>query len=316
MDLLSRITWILAPMDGITDYCYRNAWMEVFGPYSRMREAVSPFVTLVRGEVVKPSHLRDLWPQNNKMCVEPQILGNEAGFFPPMASALSDLGYTSVNWNLGCPMKRVAHKQRGSGLLPYPEMIDAFLENAFSSTTLSISVKIRLGYHRKDEIYPVIEVLNRYPLSYVALHPRIGTQLYGGEVDWEAEAEVCSLLRHPVVHSGQINSVAAAETFVKRFSGIDRIMIGRGVIADPFLPCLLCGKDFTVESKKELFAGFVELLLRNYMESSYPEQTVLQRQKMFWSRFAGDFVPDGAFDIIKRIDSLERYRQFCKDLFV
>lgn len=315
MHPLPHITWILAPMDGITDYCYRNAWLEVFGPYSRMREAVSPFVTLVRGTVVKPSHLFDLWPQNNQMTVEPQFLGNEAEFFPPMAAALSDMGYTSLNWNLGCPMKRVAQKRRGSGLLPYPESIDAFLEKAFLSSPLALSVKLRLGYYSREEIYPVMEVLNRYPLRYIAVHPRIGTQMYAGVPDWDAMEEVLTLSKHPLVYSGDIHSLETAENFVRRFPGIDRIMIGRGVVSDPFLPCCLCGTALEADRKKELFASFVSALLRNYTESRYPEKTVLQRQKMFWSRFQGDFVPRGGFDAVKTLGTLAHYRQVCRILF-
>lgn len=313
MQSLSRITWILAPMDGITDHCYRNAWLQVFGPYSRMRKAVSPFVTLVRGQAVSPSHLADLWPRNNRMDVEPQILGNEIELLPSMASALSDMGYDSVNWNLGCPMSRVARKRRGSGLLPFPDAIDAFLEKAFACTNLAISVKIRLGYYGKDEIYPVMEVLNRYPLRYVALHPRIGTQLYGGTVDWESIDQVRSLSRHALVHSGDIDGVEKALWFAGRFPYVSQVMIGRGVIADPFLPCLLCGAAFTQKEQRELFSDFVSALLENYLRSGIPENTVLQRQKMFWSRFSGHFVPAGAFDQVKRTVSLEQYRQVCKD---
>lgn len=312
---LSHITWILAPMDGITDFCYRNSWLEVFGRYASMRRAVSPFITLVRGGSVRPSHLMDLWRRNNKMEVEPQILGNEVEFFPVMASALSDMGYLSLNWNLGCPMKRVAQKKRGSGLLPYPELIDSFLEKAFSSTSMGISVKIRLGYHRKEEIYPVMEVLNRYPLRYVALHPRIGTQLYGGVPDWDAVEEVLALSRHPLVYSGDIHRVRNAEAFARRFPGIRQIMIGRGVVVDPFLPCRLCGTEFDDGREKELFADFVSALLRNYTESSYPEKTVLQRQKMFWSRFSGNFVPPDGFCAVKTVNTIVRYRQVCGELF-
>lgn len=300
-------------MDGITDHCYRNAWMKVFGEHARMNRAVSPFVTLVRGQSVKPSHLMDLWRENNLMEVEPQILGNESEMFVPMAAALAQMGYDSLNWNLGCPMKRVARKQRGSGLLPYPDLIDAFLQKAFENTSLGISVKIRLGYHKKEEIYPVMEVLNRYPLRYVAVHPRIGTQLYGGEADWNALKEVCRICRHPLVHSGDIDSVEKAVWFAREFADIKQVMIGRGVIADPFLPCRLSGKDFSMDEQTKLFSKFVAALLENYAHSGIPESTVLQRQKMFWSRFSGAFVPQGLFHIIKQADTLRRYEQICKE---
>lgn len=293
-------------MDGITDHCYRNAWMETFGPYATMRRAVSPFVTLVRGHTVRPSHLADLLPENNRMQVEPQILGNEAEYFAPMAQALSDMGYTSVNWNLGCPMRQVAGKRRGCGMLPYPEMIDGFLSRVLPSSPIALSVKLRLGYFSKDEIFPVLEVLNRFPLRYVAVHPRIGKQLYTGEADWDMLEKVLPHLRHECVYSGDIDSEEKALAFVARFPSINRIMLGRGVIADPFLPCRLAGTHFTPEEEKRLFARFLWVLLRQYGHT-FPEKTVLQRQKMFWSRFSGNFVPPEGFEKVKRITGMTGY---------
>lgn len=309
------ITWILAPMDGITDRCYRNAWMEVFGNYSTMKQAVSPFVTLVRGNTVRKSHLADLFPRYNRMEVEPQILGNEAEYFAPMARALSDMGYTSVNWNLGCPMRQVAGKRRGSGMLPYPEMIESFLNRVLPGSPLALSVKIRLGYFAKEEVFPVIEVLNRFPLKYVAIHPRIGKQLYTGEVDWDTLEEALGLLKHECVYSGDINSEERAQAFYRRFPAVSRIMLGRGVIADPFLPCRLSGTIFSAEEEKRIFARFTAVLFRNYREAGLPERTVLQRQKMFWSRFSGNFVPPNGFGQVKTVVDTAAYQRICLGLF-
>lgn len=305
------VEWILAPMDGVTDFPYRNAWMETFQSYSCMHKAVSPFVTLVPGGKVRSSHLRDLFPANNKMEIEPQILGNEEDWFLPMAEALRDLGYASVNWNLGCPVRQVAHKQRGSGLLPYPERIASFLDRVLPASPLALSVKIRLGYRSAREIYPVMEVLNSYPLKYVAIHPRIGVQLYGGQADWDGLESILPLMKHPCVYSGDIDSVGRAECFQRRFPGIREIMLGRGVIADPFLPCRLVGISFSAEDEKLLFRCFVRALLRQYRRAGLPEQTVLQRQKLFWSKFAGTFVPEGAFEQIKRLSSVQEYVRVC-----
>lgn len=302
-------------MDGITDHCYRNAWIEVFGEYATMKQAVSPFVTLVRGNTVRRSHLEDLLPGNNRMEVEPQILGNEAEYFAPMAQALSDMGYTSVNWNLGCPMRQVAGKRRGSGMLPYPDMIDRFLSHVLPASPIALSVKMRLGYFSKDEIFPVLEVLNRFPLKYVAIHPRIGKQLYTGEADWDSLEEVLPHSSHEWVYSGDISGVEKAFSFAGRFPSIRRIMLGRGVIADPFLPCRLSGKVFSPEEEKRLFARFTAVLLRNYRQASLPEKAVLQRQKMFWSRFSGNFVPSNGFEQVKRITDIAGYTALCAELF-
>ena len=216
-----------------------------------------------------------------------------------------------VGSDVSAEFRQVAHKQRGSGLLPYPERIASFLDRVLPASPLALSVKIRLGYRSAREIYPVMEVLNSYPLKYVAIHPRIGVQLYGGQADWDGLESILPLMKHPCVYSGDIDSVGRAECFRRRFPGIREIMLGRGVIADPFLPCRLAGISFSAEDEKLLFRCFVRALLRQYRRAGLPEQTVLQRQKLFWSKFAGTFVPEGAFEQIKRLSSVQEYVRVC-----
>ena len=320
---LNDIEWILAPMDGVTDHPYRNAWAEVFGKDPRphagrlMHQAVSPFVSLVRGERIKRSHIADLLPQNNLMDVEPQVLGNDADFFLVMAKTLADLGYRSVNWNLGCPKPQIAAKQRGSGLLSHPDRIDAFLNRVVPASPLPLSVKIRLGYRSPDEVFKVIEVLNRYPLVYVAVHPRIGTQLYGGEADWDRFGEVLRLLYAPCIYNGDINSVQKAQAFVSRFGNgehkVNSVMIGRGVIADPFLPGRLAGLSYSPADMHTLFACFVQTLWRNYLACGLRPLSALHRQKLYWSQFRGAFLPPHAFSHVKTLQDPDAYEQFLQN---
>lgn len=311
-------------MDGVTDHPYRNAWMEVFGSDTRphtgrlMRKAVSPFVSLVQGEKVKRAHLADLLPQNNLMDVEPQVLGNQADAFLVMAKALADLGYRSVNWNLGCPKPQIAAKQRGSGLLPHPDRIDAFLSRVVPASPLPISVKIRLGYRSPDEVFKVVEVLNRYPLAYVAVHPRIGTQLYGGEADWDMFDQVLRLLYAPCIYNGDITDMQKAQAFVSRFGNeeykVNRVMIGRGVIADPFLPGMLAGITYSPSDMLTLFARFVQTLWRNYLACGLRPLSALHRQKLYWSQFRGPFLPPHAFSRIKTLQDPSTYERFLSYL--
>lgn len=317
---LNDIEWILAPMDGVTDHPYRNAWMEVFGNDPRphagqlMHKAVSPFVSLVPGEKVKRSHIADLLPQNNLMDVEPQVLGNDAGSFLVMAKTLADLSYRSVNWNLGCPKPQIASKQRGSGLLPHPDRIDAFLSRVVPASPLPLSVKIRLGYRSPDEVFKVIDVLNRYPLVYVAVHPRIGTQLYGGEADWDRFGEVLRLVSAPCTYNGDIDSLQKAQAFVSRFGKgehkVKSVMIGRGVIADPFLPGRLAGLSYSSSDMQTLFVRFVQALWRNYLDCGLRPLSALQRQKLYWSQFRGPFLPPHAFTHIKTLQDPDIYDRF------
>ena len=104
---------ILAPLRGFTDTVFRNAFQRRF---QGVEEAVAPFVTSVNGRRIKPSHLRDLAPADNRaLPVVPQILSNNSDEFVCLARTLFELGYEEINWNLGCPYPMVAKKYRGSG---------------------------------------------------------------------------------------------------------------------------------------------------------------------------------------------------------
>lgn len=274
--------YLLAPLDGFTDCRYRQAHADAVGGLSR---AIAPFVVLVPGRRVRASHLRDLWPENNRgMAVEPQILGNEEAYFPVMAKALRDLGYTGVNWNLGCPIRSVAAKRRGSGLLAYPMQVDRFLEQAFGCGGLEISVKIRLGYRDRAEIWPLLEVLNRYPLRYVAIHPRTGVQGYGGQPDWDFLETVLPQVKAPVYYSGDIFTVKDARRLQARFPSLRVCLLGRGVLADPFLPLRLQGHEIDGETGRRQCLLLMERLYENQLSYGIRPQSVLKRMKPYWLR--------------------------------
>jgi len=102
-----------------------------------------------------------------------------------------------------------------------------------------LSVKMRLGYQSVDECIPVIEVLNRHPLTEVILHPRLATQMYDGSVDLEQAAIAAAACTHPFVYSGDITSPATFMDRQTRFPTATAWMLGRGALANPFLPQMI-----------------------------------------------------------------------------
>ena len=116
----------LAPIQGVTDALFRTVFHHHFGGFDA---AMAPFINPQRHSGFKEKWLADVLPENNPgLPIIPQLLNTNAEDFVAMAGRLQDLGYTHINWNLGCPVPMVAKKKRGSGLLPYPEMIIALLE--------------------------------------------------------------------------------------------------------------------------------------------------------------------------------------------
>jgi len=223
----------LAPIRGITDAIYRQTFMRYFGGFDC---AVAPFLTTFHGATIKATHLTDLLPENNTLLpVIPQILSKNPDNFIGVAQELYDLGYGTVNWNLGCPYPRVAKKKRGSGLLPFPEEIQTFLDK-IKIIPNSLSIKLRIGRRNPDEIFDLLPIFNTFPLTEIIIHPRTGEQMYNGSVDLDVFAQCLEKSDHPIVYNGDINDIKTFRALEERFPQIKRWMIGRGALADPFLP--------------------------------------------------------------------------------
>lgn len=297
---------ILAPLRGFTDGVFRNAFQRHFGG---IVEAVAPFVTSIKGRRIKPSHLADLMPEDNpRLPVVPQILSNQGEDFICLANTLVDLGYTEINWNLGCPYPMVAKKKRGSGLLPFPEEIDRLLETICRGFSGKLSVKTRLGRFSADELESLIPIFNRYPLDRIIIHPRTGVQMYDGRVDLSAFAHYLPQLAHPVVYNGDIHHPQTFTSLMTQFPGVAAWMLGRGLLANPFLAEMIQGGGAPVENRRQRFAAFHADLVAGYSERFYGPGHVLDRMKGFWGYFSSGVMNGRRMrKCVHKISRLDRY---------
>ena len=305
---------IMAPLRGFTDAVFRNAFQKHF---QGVGEAVAPFVTSTRGRRIKPSHLRDLEPEENgSLPLVPQILSNDAGEFVRLANTLFDMGYPEINWNLGCPYPMVAKKKRGSGLLAFPEWIDRLLDEIMHGCKGRLSIKTRLGRFSSDEMEHWIAVYNRYPLIRVIVHPRTGVQMYTGSVDLDAFAACLAEIKHPVVYNGDITDVDMFMMLETRFPAVEAWMLGRGLIGNPFLAEMIQSGKRTIPGARERFARFHEDLLTGYLNRFSGPGHVLDRMKGLWRYFAHGF--DDGRRILKQVRktrSLQVYRQLVRQIW-
>ena len=294
----------LAPIRGITDFVFRNTFSKYFKGFDI---AIAPFVTTQSR--IRSSQIKGLFPENNTgMPVIPQILSKNPDDFVLLAKQLYDMGYETINWNLGCPFPMVANKQRGSGMLPFPDRIDEFLEKSLSGMPNALSVKTRLGYHDADEIFRVMPVFNRYPLTEIIIHPRTGRQMYGGIPDRESFEKCIPLSVHPLVYNGDIVSLETFRELSERFGTISRWMIGRGALADPFLPESIKNNKERFSGKSEILKQFHGELFRGYEEILDGPAHVLGRMKGFWQYFALSFGYSG--NILKKIHKSRTVEQY------
>jgi tRNA-dihydrouridine synthase len=209
--------------------------------------------------------------------------------FMVLANYLFDLGHETVNWNLGCPYPMVANKKRGSGMLPHTDKIHGFLDRVIPVIKASLSIKMRLGWRSRDDIFRLVPVLNQYPLKELIIHPRTGVQRHEGKIDLDAFQRCVSTINHPIVYNGDIRTPEDFKRLSQRFETVNRWMIGRWCLADPFLPVAVkTGKD-DVQDKIEKMRQFHEALFHAYSGVLSGPSHILNKMKGLWRYFSLPF---------------------------
>jgi len=210
----------------------------------------------------------------------------------------------------------VTKRGKGSGLLPYPKLIDEILQSFFETQEMQLSVKLRAGLHSEKELEQIIPVLNSYPLKEVILHPRIAKQLYSGKIDESAFVHASNALNHKLVYNGDIFSLSDFEHRKKQFVKVEEWMIGRGILMNPFLPAEIKQVFVDHNKKREMLLEFHELMLENYLELMDNEGNALNKMQQFWVYFSHNFPnPKKTLKAIKKSKGIVNYKNEVRSLF-
>jgi tRNA-dihydrouridine synthase len=264
-------------MEGLTDSIYRRLHHKHFGGVDAY---FMPFLSPTQHRVLTHREERELpLADSLELYAVPQVLTKNAQDFLWAAQVCAHRGYDQVNLNIGCPSGTVVSKGKGSGMLRNPEELDAFLEEIFSASPIPISVKTRLGLKDPEEFPRLLEILNRYPIRELTVHPRVREDFYKGSVRKEWFAYALEHSKNPLCCNGDILTRQEADAV----SGVEAVMIGRALIADPGL---LSGG-----STRQQLKAFLEELLEEYTEAFGSYRNAMFRMKENWGflrcRFEG-----------------------------
>ncbi len=282
---------LLAPIQGVTGYLFRNAWSDGF---KGIDKAYTPFIPSVTGHSVKAAHIAELLPVNNTSLLPlvPQVLGNRSQPILLMAKQFAMMGFQEMNLNMGCPSPKVVRRGRGCGLMYRPEQAEMLLSELIPEIPLRLSVKLRLGWKDKEELWTILRILNSYPLEKIILHPRLGIWQYDGTPDCDAFEQALEHSRHPLVYNGDINTLEVFTGLRQRFPQVTEWMLGRGVLMNPFLPAMLRGEALPSEEEaRERLRAFHSALMQGLAGDGLAPQRILSRLKEFWFYFSRWFVP-------------------------
>ena len=223
---------VLAPMAGICNSAFRKIIKEM-GCSLIYAEMVSDKAIFYHNEKTKEM----LFMEEIERPITQQIFGSDKETFIEAAKYIEKtMNPDIIDINMGCPVPKVAVKsQAGSALLKNPEKIYEIVKGVVEAVKCPVTVKIRSGWD-KDSINAkeVAQVCEKAGAKAIAIHPRTRSQGYSGKADWQIIKEVKESVSIPVIGNGDIKTIYDAKRMLEE-TGCDLIMIGRGVLGNPWL---------------------------------------------------------------------------------
>lgn len=229
---------LLAPMEGLLDFALRDILTRVGGVNRCVSEFIRVTDTLLPDQVfirVVPELLNG-GRTFAGVPVRAQLLGSDPVCLAENAQRLAALGPHGIDLNFGCPAKTVNRHGGGAALLDDPERLCAIVTAVRHAVppAMQVSAKMRLGVHDDSRALECALALEAGGASELVVHARTKADAYRPPAYWERIADICAVVRIPVVANGDIWNVQDALR-CRAVSGCDSLMLGRGMVTDPGL---------------------------------------------------------------------------------
>lgn len=221
----------LAPMEDVTDIGFRLLCKR-FGADMVYTEFISSDA-LIRD--VKKTKAKTLFSEEERP-IGIQIYGSDPDAMVEAAKICEEADPDLIDINFGCPVKKIAGRGAGSGMMRTPDIMLEITEKVVKAVKKPVTVKTRLGWDDNSKIIvELAEQLQECGIAALTLHGRTRAQMYKGEADWSLIAAVKNnpRMQIPIIGNGDVTSVEGCR---QRFdeTGVDAVMIGRGSIGQPW----------------------------------------------------------------------------------
>lgn len=295
-----------APMAGVSDYTFRES-LEEFKPNLIFTEMINTEILNYSLDNI-PKILKRR--ENNVV----QLFGANETKMQKAVKYVEKLGYTHINLNCGCPMKKITSKGRGSALIKDPTKIEKILKAILEvkNEETKISLKIRIGYDKPENYLEIAKIADKLNLDHITVHGRTKKQAYNGNANWEYIKEIKENISIPVIGNGDIFD--AKDTVDKiRYSNVDGIMLARGILGNPWLindiNNMLKNKEVIEVNDKEK----IDFLIKYIKKYEYNNEGIFYKDIRKYINWYLEKISITK-EILDKINTFENYDEIVKEL--
>lgn len=223
---------VLAPMAGICNSAYRRIIKEMGCGLIYAEMVSDKAITYGSKKTIDMLYMTDM-----ERPIAQQIFGSDKDSFVTAAKYIYDNMHPDIiDINMGCPVPKVALRaQAGSALLKDPIKVFDIVSSVVKAVPVPVTVKIRSGWDQNHiNAVEIAKVVERAGAKAIAVHGRTRSQGYSGKADWNIIKQVKQAVTIPVIGNGDVRSCYDAKKMLDE-TGCDAVMIGRGVLGNPWL---------------------------------------------------------------------------------
>jgi len=259
----------LAPMEDVTDIGFRllckrfgaaMVYTEFVSAEALVRDVKSTVEKLTISDVERPVGI--------------QIYGRDTEAMVEAARIVEQAGPDVIDLNFGCPVKKVAGKGAGAGMLQnIPKMLD-ITRRVVEAVSVPVTAKTRLGWNQEQLVITTLaEQLQDCGIKALTIHGRTRAQMYTGQADWTLIGEVKRnpRINIPIIGNGDISSLADADAHFDQY-GVDAVMIGRATFGCPWI---FSRQQLTFDQKLDI----LEELLRINVERIDEQRGIIHTRR-------------------------------------
>lgn len=287
MPLPFTAPWLLAPMEGVTEPCFRDLVLER-NPPEALGGAFTEFARVVDHTLSKRVLKEHLGPRRFEAPVGLQLMGSNLTALESSAARAVEVGVPLVDLNFGCPAKGALRGCAGSAVLRDPAMLETIVATAVRGVdgAVPVTAKIRAGDSDADRVEEIARAAEAGGASLLTIHCRTRAEHYTPDVDWSRIARAVDAISIPVCGNGAVNTHADLQR-MRDETGCAYVMVGQAALGDPWV---FSGVEVGKREAARFLIEYAELLRTRYGAAPRGRAGRLKQLLRRW--VAGGLVPE------------------------